>query len=393
MKKLFKTIRPIYALNAKLKASRIKRQYRSLCNHYETLAQEKQISSDENNISQKVANRLAERGVEIGSIALGNLQILYVGTDEDQDMGGFLQSLEKFGNVHRFTQSNGKYGQSVTDRSTNGRRLLELVKNLCSETQLHLVICQTWNYMMPWQALEAVRKMGIITVNICMDDRHAFYSNFKDGEWSGTYNLIPALDLVLTAAPETCVWYAVEGCLAVFWPEASEPSIFHPMDIPKKHDVCFVGGNYGIRTKIVRSIKKRGIKVECYGNGWPNGRIPTQDVPALFASSKIVLGIGTISHCTDLYSLKLRDFDATLSGSMYLTHANPDLELLFDVGNEIVNYKSPKECADKCEYYLANEKEREAIAKAGLARSSRDHTWQVRFDKLFQILTNGAAKE
>jgi hypothetical protein len=383
-------VTPLYALNAKFKARQTRKQYFRLCNYYQALAQEKQISYDENKVPQKVALRLAERGLEIGPIAPEKLRILYVGSDEDQDMGGFLQSLEKFGSVHHFTQSNGKYGQSVTDRTANGRRLLELVENLCNESPLHLIIGQMWNYMMPWQVLHTIKNMGIITVNISMDDRHAFQGTFKNGEWTGIYNLISELDLALTSAPETCLWYAVMGCPAIFWPEASAPSVFYPMDIPKKHNVCFVGGNYGIRTKIVRSIKRRGIKVECYGDGWPNGRIATQNVPALFASSKIVLGIGTIGHCTDLYALKLRDFDATLSGSMYLTHANPDLKILFNIGEEIVCYKTPKDCADKCEYYLANENECETIAKAGLARSLRDHTWEARFDKLFHILTHRA---
>jgi hypothetical protein len=385
-KRFLRKIKPIYGINAKWKARQTRKQYFRLCNYYQALAQKKQISYVENDVPQKVALQLAERGLGIGPIEPENLQILYVGSDEDQDKGGILQSLEKFGSVHHFTQSNGKYGQSVTDRTANGRRLLELVENLCNESQLHLIIGQMWNYMMPWQVLHTIKNMGIIIVNISMYDRHAFQGTFKNGEWTGTYNLIPALDLVLTAAPEACVWYAVEGCPAIFWPEASTPSVFHPMDIPKKHDICFVGGNYGVRSSIIRVIEKRGIKVECYGNGWPNERIATQDVPALFASSKIVLGIGTIGHCTDLYALKIRDFDATLSGSMYLTHANPDLKSLFDIEKEIVCYKTPKDCADKCEYYLANKKEREAIAKAGLARSLRDHTYQARFNKLFHIL-------
>jgi len=219
-----------------------------------------------------------------------------------------------------------------------------------------------------------------------MDDRHVFRGRKRKDEWMGSLGLVNSLDLVLTTTPEACLWYTVEGCPAIYWPEASDPNLFYPMDTPKVYDVCFVGANEGIRQKIVRAIRKRGINVECYGNGWPNGRISTRDIPNLFASSKIVLGVGTIGYCTDFYSLKLRDFDAAISGSMYLTHANPDLELLFEIGKEIVCYKSPKECADKCVYYLSNEYERKAIAKAGLARCLREHTWKIRFEKLFQVL-------
>ena len=99
-----------------------------------------------------------------------------------------------------------------------------------------------------------------------------------------------------------------------------------------------------------------------------------------------MLGIGTIGHCSDFYSLKLRDFDATLSGSMYLTHSNPDLAILFDVGREIVCYHTPEQCAAKCVYYLKHEAERERIAQAGLTRSLRQHTWESRFSQLFRTL-------
>lgn len=385
-KKVLKKIPPIYALNARLKADRTISSYYALNEYYRTEAQKLGIVYREEDVLDLVKQRLALRGLSIRPVPRGMLRILYVGADEAQDTGGFLQSIEKFGQVYRFEGKNGQYGTHSGNKRENGQRLIELVERARRKGPLHVVLGQMWGFSMPWQVLDEMRSMGIITANVCMDDRHAFRGSFVDGEWTGTCGLIPGLDLALTTGPEVCLWYGVEGLPALFWPEASNPDIFHPMNIPKKHDVCFVGGNYGIRAKIVRTIKRRGINVECYGSGWPNGRIATKDVPALFASSKVVLGVGSIGHCTNFYSLKLRDFDATLSGSMYLTHANPDLNLLFEVGKEIVCYETPEECADKCEYFLSNEDEREDIAKAGLTRSLREHTWEARFEKLFQVL-------
>jgi len=39
---------------------------------------------------------------------------------------------------------------------------------------------------------------------------------------------------------------------------------------------------------------------------------------------------------------------------------------------------------DKIRHYLANEKERAAIAKAGYERTMREHTYNHRFDKIFK---------
>ena len=175
----------------------------------------------------------------------------------------------------------------------------------------------------------------------------------------------------------------------MYLPEASDPGLYKPFESKKLYDVCFVGANYGVRKKIIKKIKNKGIKVVCYGNGWKNGRIDLSKIPELFAKSKIVLGIGTIGYCTDFYALKMRDFDGPMSGSLYITHDNPDLCDLYEIGKEIVVYKTPKECADKVEYYLENEKERTQIAAAGRLRAQKDHTWEKRFQEVFELLNSG----
>jgi len=394
MKQLLKNIAPLYALNAKIKARAQKKRYQRTCTYYKSQTLHQGIKYSEDKVHKEVLKRLEERGIRFASKPSGSVKILYVGSDEGQDTSGFLQSLEMFGRIHVFRKKNGTYGHyfhghgkvAEKRREENGKRLIEIVKSIRNEGGIDLILGQMWGRTMPWEALKEVQDMGIVTVNICMDDRHSFYGKKYKVNRMGTLGLINGLDMVLTAAPEVCQWYTVEGCPAIFWPEASNPDIFHPMEITKKHEVCFVGANYGIRSRIVQAIQRRGISVKCFGTGWPNGKIATKNVPALFAASKIVLGVGTIGHCEDFYSLKLRDFDATLSGSMYITHANPDLEQLFDVDKEIVRYQTPQQCAEKCAYYLAHEQEREFIAQAGLKRSLHDHTWKSRFDQMFRTI-------
>ena len=110
-----------------------------------------------------------------------------------------------------------------------------------------------------------------------MDDRHRYLGRKNTARMERHSWPDSLLDLALTAAPECVEWYAKEGCPALFFPEASDPAIFHPMpELPKEHDVSFVGGRYGIREEIVTAIRRAGISVTAYGDGWERGTYRTQ---------------------------------------------------------------------------------------------------------------------
>ncbi|OQX54069.1 MAG: hypothetical protein B5M53_06200 [Candidatus Cloacimonas sp. 4484_209] len=392
IKSKLKKINILYAVNMCWKAYLVKKRYAFLRKHYEELASKRSITYRESNVPNQVANLLQEQGITFTPLPKGRLRILYVGTDPEQDFGGIIQGLQKFGEIILFEHKPNHYGQilphEVGENASeyNGTRLIKMVKSALKVGPLHVIIGQMWaNTMSPW-ALQQVRKLGIPVVNISMDDRHAFKGKKINGRWTGTGGLIKAIDLACTAAKECCLWYQIEGCPAIYLPEASDPELYKPLPLPKEYDVCFVGANYGIRSKIVKAIEKKGIKVTCYGNGWPSGKIDVKKLPELFAKSRIVLGIGTIGHCSDFYALKMRDFDGPMSGSLYITHDNPDLYELYEVGKEIVTYRTPRECAWKVVYYLNHPEEAEEIRKAGRERALRDHTWEKRFEKVFQTL-------
>ena len=345
-----------------------------------------------------LAKRLVSRNGSVNKHS-GELNIFYLGTDELQDRSGILQSLERFGSLGYFTRADGAYGQYIAGteeqrRSINADRLLEIFKKLHAEGKTpDLLIAQTFASYIDPKVFSQIRSVyGTLVVNIAMDDRHQYWGNKVNGEWGGTYGLIRHIDLALTAAPECVDWYLKEGCPAILFPEASDAEIFHPMqNLPKIHDVSFVGGCYGIREEIVKLLRSASIRVTTFGSGWENGRIDVAAVPRLFAQSKIVLGIGTIGHCTDFYALKMRDFDAPMSGSCYVTHDNADLRSVYAVGKEIVTYRTAADCVEKISFYLQHEVEREEIAQAGHRRALRDHTWSMRFAAMFGLLGLGGS--
>jgi hypothetical protein len=320
-------------------------------------------------------------------------RVLFIGTDESQDRSGFVQALERVSDLTLFTRADGAYGHNdarapAVRRAANRDRLVAILAAMQSAgAPPDLVLAQSWATLIDPAAFDAARGMGALVANLSLDDRHQFRGRREAFGWSGTLGLVGHIDLALTAAPECVRWYEAEGCPALYFPEASDPDIFRPVPgLPKLHDVSFVGGCYGIRERTVRALRRAGIRVSAFGSGWEGGRIDNDAMVRLFVQSKVVLGVGTIGHCTDFFALKLRDFDAPMTGSAYLTHDNPDLAGLYAVGREIATYRDVDECVERARALLADDDARERMAAAGRARALREHTWDRRFADLFRRL-------
>jgi spore maturation protein CgeB len=397
MKELLKRSPLLCTINVFIKCREMKRSYGRLCELYKTPS----ILEDGATVMAVGRKLLDEYQRENKFPALSDRpRVIFVGTDWEQDRSGTVQALQRLADVTLFEHSPGHYGQfwpkSLAEveaaRLRNGESLLNMVEKLLNTGPVHAVIGQMWGLSMDWRTLSKIKQNGIAVINIAMDDRQAFKGRrLADGTWSGTLGLAPYLTLACTDAPECVSWYEAEGCNAVYFPESSDPELFKPMPVSKIFDVCFVGANYGIRAKMVHALEQAGITVQAYGKGWKNGRIPTEKVPELFAASKIILGCGTIAYADDFFALKLRDFDAPMSGSLYLTHDNPDLRALFDVRREIVTFSDINDMVAKVRYYLIHDEERERIASAGRLRAAEDHTWVQRFRHVLDtVMTKGS---
>ena len=82
----------------------------------------------------------------------------------------------------------------------------------------------------------------------------------------------------------------------------------------------------------------------------------------------------------------MRMFEATGVGTCLLTDRKDNLHELFEPEKEVVTYKSVEECIEKVQWLLNHPKEREAIAKAGQARTLKDHTFDQRAIQLDAII-------
>lgn len=88
----------------------------------------------------------------------------------------------------------------------------------------------------------------------------------------------------------------------------------------------------------------------------------------------------------DRFANNARLFEATGVGTLLFTDRKENLGDFFVPDREVVVFDSPDDCAEKIRYYLDHEAEREAVAKAGQARTLAEHTWQRRMETLTAIL-------
>ncbi|MHB1568009.1 MAG: CgeB family protein [Solirubrobacteraceae bacterium] len=83
--------------------------------------------------------------------------------------------------------------------------------------------------------------------------------------------------------------------------------------------------------------------------------------------------------------LKARTFEVPGCGGFLLTQDAPELDRYFDLGTELAVFHETEQLIEQLRYYLDHEQERARIAAAGHARVRRDHTYERRFQEIFEI--------
>ena len=164
--------------------------------------------------------------------------------------------------------------------------------------------------------------------------------------------------------------------------------LYRNLNLPRIYDVSFVGRCYGERQNFIDILKKRGINIATFGQGWENdSRISQADMIKIYNQSKISLNISFASKSNKI-QIKGRDFEASGCGSLLITKDAEEIAKYFTPGEEIITYKDANDAAEKIKYYLKNEDERERIAQKGYERVMREHTYERRFSEIFDFAQN-----
>jgi len=110
------------------------------------------------------------------------------------------------------------------------------------------------------------------------------------------------------------------------------------------------------------------------------GTISKNEHISIFSRSQI-----TINPSID-NNFNKRLFESTGCGALLISEYKDYLNSLFDIGKEIIVYRTPEECIDLIKYYLNHPDEAQTIAKAGQKRTLKDHTFESRIKKTAEIL-------
>ena len=199
-------------------------------------------------------------------------------------------------------------------------------------------------------------------------------------EWAGRF------DFNLTSSRTFAELYRSDGHSCLYMPPGYHyDSVRHyiPQDTHFSQTVSFVGSQKPERARFINCLRDLGLPIKLYGNGWQGAEF-AKDSASVYRSTQINLGLGFNVPGDQSTNLKNRDFECPGAGGCYLTTFDWELAELYEVGREILCYRS---LSDFCEIYLYYSRRPEAcrdIARAGFERARRDHTWANRFTAVFR---------
>ncbi|MBD3266760.1 glycosyltransferase, partial [bacterium] len=122
--------------------------------------------------------------------------------------------------------------------------------------------------------------------------------------------------------------------------------------------------------------------VDCYSGEMPRYR---EDLPRVYYHTKININI---FHAQCINSTNPRVYDVLAAGGFLLTEYKPILEEEFQQEKHLVWYHSPEEMREKVVYYLEQEEEREAIARAGQEYVLQHATYKQRIQTMIDTIEN-----
>jgi hypothetical protein len=207
-------------------------------------------------------------------------------------------------------------------------------------------------------------------------------------------------DLVISSFPPTVQWFREKGIPAEMHRLGFEPKVLSCLKREGRvFDVTFIGSLFGVhssRIELLESLCSRFSQMRIWGPGV--GRLPAGspirrcyaqqawggEMYQILCASKV-----TLNHHGDVapYANNTRLFEATGVGTLLITDWKINLHEMFEVGKEVVAYRSPEECAELIEYYLEHEEERKRIARAGQQRTLREHTYSRRMRELVETIS------
>lgn len=311
------------------------------------------------------------------------------------------------------------------------RRLFEMARQQRPDLAFFVLIQDEFDH-------RTVRRLSddldIPTVNWFCDDHFRFETFTR--HWA------PCFRWSVTTTASALSRYADIGYDSVIQSQwACNPHLYRKLDLPWKYDVTFVGQTYGHRKPLVERLRRAGLNVQAFGDGWENGRLSSRQMIEVFNQSRVNLNLSaastppsptptlgqrmrghasaTLNHLPGGHAIKAavrswrgrspdqtangrnetsldplshrgpsqikgRNFEVPGSGGFLLTETADQLEDYYEPGVEIALWQDMDDLIEKARYYLRHEAERAAVAEAGYQRTLAGHTYAHRFQTIFE---------
>lgn len=191
-----------------------------------------------------------------------------------------------------------------------------------------------------------------------------------------------------------------------FLPQAFDPTLHRPA--PARFappdaavDVVTFGSSYPYRAVLMADLlAQKDIRTAIYGNlSWIAKselravyRPPVYGLAKSAAVRAAAISLNT-NHWSELGGVNKRTFELGGAGVFQLTDG-PRVAEYFEPGVECATFRGPQDLVDKVRHYLDRPEERAEIARRGLLRAFREHTYQHRLNELMDRVPElrGAAR-
>lgn len=168
----------------------------------------------------------------------------------------------------------------------------------------------------------------------------------------------------------------------VHWlPLAAAVDVHYDHGLPRIYDVGFVGNISVAHQRTARQRRLRLLTAQFPMND-PYRHYPPSEVGTIYSQSKIVFNTSIAGDVT------MRIFEGAACGALVLTDAVQNgLTELYKPNEELVVFDDDEDLLTKTRYYLAHDKEREAIARAGQVRTLAQHTYRHRAQQIVDTMS------
>ena len=378
------------------RSKQLHRNYTHRREYYAQLCRDQHITYDEAYVRKKIRGRLSKRGCTPKIQEFGNVHtfafIPRIGWH-----AALYEDLYELGPVSEFDYAKLGYSAksfytfssaAARERREMNTLALNAIRAAHNKRPIDWIFIYASGLEIRSELLRAIQdELGIPLVNMCLDDKQSWAGEVFDGQPTGQIAIAPHFDLSWTSARVACEWYLCEGGLPIYMPEGFDQKYFRPLPVDRDIPVSFIGGAYGFRPSVIRSLRRANIPVEVFGPGWGTRSVWGEEQVEIINRSCINLGLGGIQYSEQLTNVKTRDFEIPgAGGGLYLTSFNPDLAQHYNIGNEIACYRNRDEIIELIRHYLARPEEARGVAERGRQRCLSEHRWIHRYERICKVL-------